>query len=47
MRLSPFLTVSALVDPVLATTKDYYTTCKAVETVISNASEVYYPGGHE
>jgi hypothetical protein len=47
MWLSPFLTVSALAGLVVATTKDYYTTCKAVETLISNASEVYYPGGHE
>ena len=48
MQLSPFLTVSALVGLALATTnEDYCAACKAIETTISNASNVYYPGGHE
>jgi hypothetical protein len=48
MRLSPFLTILALVGLALATTnEDYCAACKAVETAISNASNVYYPGRHE
>jgi hypothetical protein len=48
MLLSPFLTVSALVGVALATTNDdYCAACKVVETAISNASKVYYPGKSE
>ena len=48
MLLSPFLTVSALVGVALATTNDAYcAACKVVETAISNASKVYYPGENE
>jgi hypothetical protein len=48
MLLSPFLTVSALVGLALATTnEEYCAACKAVETAISNASKVYYPGENE
>ena len=49
MLLSPkLLTVSALVGLALATTnEDYCAACKAVETAISNASNVYYPGENE
>jgi hypothetical protein len=48
MLLSPFLTVSALAGLALATTnEEYCAACKAVETVISNASNVYYPGENE
>ena len=47
MVLSPFLTVSALAGLALAaTSKDCHAACKAVEIVISNASNVYYPGEH-
>ena len=44
MLLSSFLTVSALAGLALAATEEYRAACKAVETVISNASNVYYPG---
>ena len=45
MRLNHFLTVSALVGLALATAnEEYCAACKAVETAISNASNVYYPG---
>jgi hypothetical protein len=45
MLLSPVLTISALAGLSLATiNEEYYTACKAVETAISNASNVYYPG---
>ena len=45
MVLSPFLTVSALAGLALAaTSKDCHAACKAVEIVISNESNVYYPG---
>ena len=45
MRLSPFLPVSALVSLALATTnEEHCAACKAVETAISIASNVYYPG---
>jgi hypothetical protein len=48
MLLSPFLTVSALVGLALATTnEEYCAACKAIETAISNASNVYYPGENE
>ena len=48
MLLGPFLTVSALAGLALATTnEEYCAACKAVETVISNASKVYYPGENE
>jgi hypothetical protein len=48
MQLGPFLTILALVGLALATVnEDYCAACKAVETTISNASNVYYPGGHE
>jgi hypothetical protein len=48
MRLSPFLTILALAVLALATTnEEYCAACKAVETAISNASSVYYPGGDE
>jgi hypothetical protein len=48
MRLSPFLTVSALVGLALATAnEEYCAACKTVETAISNASNVYYPGESE
>ena len=48
MLLSPFLTISALAALALATTnKKYYAACKTVETAISKASSVYYPGEHE
>ena len=45
MLLSAFLIVSALVGLALATTnEEYCAACRAVETAISNASNVYYPG---
>ena len=45
MFLSPFLTVSALAGLALATTnEEYCAACKAVETAISNATNIYYPG---
>ena len=45
MLFGPFLTVSALAGLTLATTnEEYCAACKAVETAISNASRVYYPG---
>ena len=48
MLLSPFLTASALAGLALATTnEEYCAACKAVETAISNASKVYYPGEDE
>ena len=48
MLLSPFLTVPVLAGLALATTnEEYCAACKAVETAISSASKVYYPGGHE
>ena len=48
MLLSPFLTVSALVGLALATiNEEYCAACKVVETAISNASNVYYPGENE
>ena len=48
MLSSPFLIVSALVGLVLAATnEEYCAACKAVETAISNASNVYYPGENE
>ena len=47
MLFSPFLTVSALVGIALATNEEYCAACKAVETAISNASNVYYPGENE
>jgi hypothetical protein len=48
MLLNPFLTVSALVGLALAANnEEYCAACKAVETAISNASNVYYPGGNE
>ena len=43
--LSRFLTIPALAGLAFGTTgKEYLLACKAVERVISNASEVYYPG---
>jgi hypothetical protein len=48
MLLSLFLTVSALAGLALATTnEEYCAACKVVETAISNASKVYYPGKSE
>ena len=48
MLLNPFLTVSTLVGFALATTNEKYcAACKAVETAISSASKVYYPGESE
>jgi hypothetical protein len=48
MRLGPFLTASALAGLTLATTnEEYCAACRAVETVVSNASRVYYPGENE
>ena len=48
MRLSPFLTILALVGLTLATpNEEYCAACKAVETAISDASNVYYPGRYE
>jgi hypothetical protein len=48
MLLSPFLTVLVIVGFALATTnEEYCAACKAVETAITNASKVYYPGEHE
>jgi hypothetical protein len=57
MVLSPLLTVSVLAGLALAAANEEYQTvmssneysaaCKMVETAISNASKVYYPGGHE
>jgi hypothetical protein len=48
MLLSSFLTVSTLAGVALVTTNEEYCgACKAVETAISNASNVYYPGEHE
>jgi hypothetical protein len=48
MLLSPFLTVSVLAGLALATAnKEYCAACKAVETAISSASKVYYPGENE
>ena len=45
MRFNHFLTVSALVGLAFAATnEEYCAACKAVETAISNASNVYYPG---
>jgi hypothetical protein len=46
MLLSPFLIFSGLVGLALATTEEYRAACKVVETAISNASKVYYPGEH-
>ena len=48
MLLNHFLTVSALAGLALATTnEEYHAACKAVETAISDASKVYYPGEHD
>jgi hypothetical protein len=48
MLLNHFLTVSALAGLALATTnEEYRAACKTVETAISDASKVYYPGEHE
>jgi hypothetical protein len=48
MLFSPFLAVSALAGIALAiTNEEYCAACKAVETAISNASNVYYPGENE
>ena len=48
MRLSPFLTILAPVGLTLATpNEEYCAACKAVETAISDASNVHYPGKHE
>ena len=48
MVLSAFLTVLALAGLALAATgKDCHAACKAVEIVISNESNVYYPGENE
>ena len=44
MLLSPFLIALALAGPALATNEEYCAACKAVETAISNASKVHYPG---
>jgi len=48
MAFTRFPAILALVGLAFATTgKDYRPACRAVETVISNASKVYYPGEHE
>ena len=48
MLLNHFLTVSALAGLALATTnEEYHAACKTVETTISDASKVYYPGEHD
>jgi hypothetical protein len=48
MRFGPFLTASVLAGLALAATnEDYCAACKAVESAISDASNVHYPGKHE
>ena len=57
MVLSPLLTVLVLAGLALAAANEEYQTvmsgheysvaCKMVEAAISDASRVYYPGGHE
>ena len=48
MLLSPFLTLWVLAGLARATAnKEYCVACKAVETAISSASNVYYPGENE
>jgi len=46
--LSRLLTISALTGLGFHTIgNEYRQACKAVETAISNASNVYYPGEHD
>ena len=48
MVFSRFLAISTLAGLAFAATyKEYLKTCKAIEGVISDASEVYYPGERE
>ena len=43
-----FLVISTLAGPTSTTTnKEYYKTCKVIEGVICNMSEVYYLGEHK
>ena len=41
---SRFLAISTLAGLAFAPNEEYHRTCKAIEGVISGASEVYYPG---